>query len=329
MINNRHILNTNPNKNHFTQSYGFYLFKVKNENIGGGTIMTHSDLSNLLLTSECTHSHEELLKEIKEYIIENILGHPLMQHEHNNISILIGGSTSLGVADHQSDVDIFVFCEDIHYEVIHHRYEDAGIIPTGSEFFVDFKLPSGKSGHYKLHRKTELTKGLNEGNMEWLWFSHVSYIVHDSLQIKKLFDKHVPMQSDLLYTLRKNTYIQLRTFAKALDNPVVRGERFPIHFFAVDVYKAALRCAIVVDGYPYPYDKWLVRVAGQLPVGKRVLECADDFFENLKAEDSYRPMFQEDNSFVKMEKRMRKILLEEFRSRDLDEPWLVEWWKYV
>ncbi len=40
-------------------------------------------------------------------------------------------------------------------------------------------------------------------------------------------------------------------------------------------------------------------------------------------------MYQEDNSFVRMEKRMRKVLLEEFRSRNIDDPWLIEWWKYV
>ncbi|MFD1909615.1 hypothetical protein ACFSQ7_45130 [Paenibacillus rhizoplanae] len=94
------------------------------------------------------------------------------------------------------------------------------------------------------------------------------------------------------------------------------------------MFKQALRCAITVEGYPYPYDKWLVQVAEQLPVGSRVLDCMKDFRQYLSEDLSYAPMYQEDNSFVKMEKRVRQVLLEEFRLRGVDEPWLVEWWKY-
>lgn len=76
---------------------------------------------------------------------------------------------------------------------------------------------------------------------------------------------------------RKNSYIQLRSYAKSLDNPVVRGDAFPILFLAVSLYKEALRCAITIEGYPYPYDKWLVPVAKQTTVGRKITECAGDF----------------------------------------------------
>jgi hypothetical protein len=252
-----------------------------------------------------------------------------MQEGIQSISVLLGGSTALGVLDEQSDVDLLVFCEDEKFEEIHRRYEEAGLIPEDSDFFVDLKLPCGKTGHYTLHRKSELLRGLAEGDMEWLWFSHVAYTFRDPLQLQSILSRYSPLHTDFLYKLRKNTYIELRTFAKGLDNPVTRGDRLPILFFAVEVFKAALRCAIVIEGYPYPYDKWLERVARNLPVGKRVLECAEDFFQYLKDENSFKPMYQEDNSFVRMEKRMRKVLLEEFHSRNIDEPWLIEWWKYV
>lgn len=59
-----------------------------------------------------------------------------------------------------------------------------------------------------------------------------------------------------------------------------------------------------------------------------MLDCMKDFRRYLSDDLSYAPMYQEDNSFVKMEKRVRQVLLEEFRLRGVDEPWLVEWWKY-
>ncbi len=282
-----------------------------------------------MLVPENKLAHADLLREIGEYITLNILENPLMQNDGQDVSILLSGSTSLGVLDKKSDVDLLVVCEDERYDVICRRYEEAGAIPKGSDFFVDLRLPSGKIGHYTLHKRSELTQGLSNEDMEWLWISHVAHIYHDPLQIMSLLKTCCPLKSEFLNKLRKNTYIQLRTLAKGLDNPVVRGEPFPILFFAVELFKESLRCAITIEGYPYPYDKWLVPVASNMPIGKRVLESAGDFFVYLKDDASYAAMFQEDNNFVRMEKRIRKILLEEFRSRNIDEPWLIEWWKYV
>lgn len=91
------------------------------------------------------------------------------------------------------------------------------------------------------------------------------------------FHSYVPLQPEVLMKFRKNSYIQLRSYARSLDNPVVRGDAFPILFLAVSLYKEALRCAITIEGYPYPYDKWLVPVAQQTVVGRKILECAGDF----------------------------------------------------
>ncbi|MEC0131920.1 nucleotidyltransferase domain-containing protein [Paenibacillus odorifer] len=291
--------------------------------------MVKSVLSDILLTPDKTQLHSELLEEIGQYITQEILNHPLMKEESQRVSILLDGSTALGVVDEQSDVDIIIICQDEYYSSINHRFEQAGLIPEQSSFFMDLRLPSGKSGHYTLHKISEIKAALMSGNMEWLWNASISYIYYDRLDVKSLFDAYVPLQPEVLMRFRKNSYIQLRSYAKSLDNPVVRGDAFPILFLAVSLYKEALRCAITIEGYPYPYDKWLVPVAKQTTVGRKITECAGDFWSFIRDDESFAPMYQEDNNFVKMEKRFRKILVEEFRMRGINEPWLVEWWKFM
>ncbi|AWV31523.1 nucleotidyltransferase domain-containing protein [Paenibacillus odorifer] len=291
--------------------------------------MVKSVLSDILLTPDKTQLHSKLLEEIGQYITQEILNHPLMKEESQRISILLDGSTALGVVDEQSDVDVIIICQDEYYSSVNHRFEQAGLIPKQSSFFMDLRLPSGKSGHYTLHKISEIKAALMSGNMEWLWNASVSYIYYDRLDVKSLFDAYVPLQPEVLMRFRKNSYIQLRSYAKSLDNPVVRGDAFPILFLAVSLYKEALRCAITIEGYPYPYDKWLVSVAKQTTVGRKIMECAGDFWSFIRDDESFAPMYQEDNNFVKMEKRFRKILVEEFRMRGIDEPWLVEWWKFM
>jgi hypothetical protein len=291
--------------------------------------MMKSVLSDILLTPDKVELHSELLEEIGQFITQEILNHPLLLEDLQRVSIILDGSTALGVVDGQSDVDVVLICEDESYSRINHRFEEAGLIPEHSSFFMDLRLPSGKTGHYTLHRISEIKEALLSANMEWLWNASVSYIYYDPLDLKSLFHSYVALQPEVLTRFRKHSYIQLRSYAKSLDNPVVRGDAFPILFLAVSLYKEALRCAITIEGYPYPYDKWLLPIAQQTTVGRRILECAGDFWSYLREDESFAPMYQENNNFVKMEKRFRKILVEEFRLRGMDEPWLVEWWKFM
>ncbi|WP_339312861.1 hypothetical protein [Paenibacillus sp. FSL M7-0896] len=287
-----------------------------------------ASLSSLLLKPDNRQRHNELLREIGSYISTHILNHPLLAEDCGHISILLDGSTALGIVDDSSDIDLILVCRDECYEPITSRFERAELIPERSSLFVDVHLPSGKTGHYTLLKLSELEQALEKGQLDSLWNAAVACLYHDPLALKALFAQAVPLPSEHLMSLRKKTYIDLRSAAKSLDNPVRRGEAFPILFQAVEVFKQALRCAITVEGHPYPYDKWLVQVAEHLPVGIRVLDCMKDFRQYLSEDLSYAPMYQEDNSFVKMEKRVRGVLLEEFRLRGVDEPWLVEWWKY-
>ncbi|HBS45822.1 MAG TPA: hypothetical protein DEA91_17625, partial [Paenibacillus sp.] len=174
--------------------------------------MMKSVLSDILLTPDKLLPHRELLEEIGKFITQEILNHPLLQEYRQRVSIILDGSTALGVVDGQSDVDIIIICEDESYNSISHRFEEAGLIPEHSSFFMDLRLPSGKTGHYTLHKISDIKEALMSGDMEWLWNASVSYIYYDLLDLKSLFHSYVPLQPEVLMKFRKNSYIQLRSY---------------------------------------------------------------------------------------------------------------------
>lgn len=290
---------------------------------------SNRSLRKLLLAPEKTNEYEMLYQEIEKFVHGELLNHPLLQQDQERISVLLAGSTSIGILDDKSDVDLLILCADETYSGIVSRFTEKGLIPENSEFFVDFRLPCGKMGHVTLQKRSAVETKLEANDLEWLWTASAALILHDSLNVSQLLNKYIPLRAEVVHSLRKKTYIQLRNYAKSLDNPVNRGDRYGILFFGVAVLKEALRCSIAVEGYPYPYDKWLVQVASQLTVGSKITKIAEPFFEYLKDQSTFEAMYQEDNVLVKMEKQMRKVLVEEMRSRGVNEPWLVEWWKYV
>ncbi|WHY19835.1 nucleotidyltransferase domain-containing protein [Paenibacillus sp. G2S3] len=88
--------------------------------------MKKAVLSDILLTPDKLQLHSELLEEIGQYITREILNHPLLQEDGQRISIILDGSTALGVVDGQSDVDVIIICKDESYNGINHRFEEAG-----------------------------------------------------------------------------------------------------------------------------------------------------------------------------------------------------------
>lgn len=189
-----------------------------------------ASLSSLLLKPDNRQRHNELLREIGSYISTHILNHPLLAEDCGHISILLDGSTALGIVDDSSDIDLILVCRDECYEPITSRFERAELIPERSSLFVDVHLPSGKTGHYTLLKLSELEQALEKGQLDWLWNAAVACLYHDPLALKALFAQAVPLPSEHLMSLRKKTYIDLRSAAKSLDNPVRRERLFRFFF---------------------------------------------------------------------------------------------------
>ena len=65
-------------------------------------------------------------------------------------------------------------------------------------------------------------------------------------------------------------YVEMRGEHRAADNPIERGDSVAVLQAMTQTLSHALRAAVVLDGQPYPYIKWLAHAAFQTPTGKRL-----------------------------------------------------------
>ena len=135
-----------------------------------------------------------------------------------------------------------------------------------------------------------------------------------------------PMSPDVRPTLFMNHYIEIRSEHRACDNPIERRDPVALLFFLPKVLAHALRAAMVLDGEPYPYDKWLFQVARSSPTGGLIAPSIDRVLD-LFAAGHLRTPGPEPEHPIGLELRViRNILLESARAGGIDEPWLIRWW---
>lgn len=104
------------------------------------------------------------------------------------------------------------------------------------------------------------------------------------------------------------------------------GARWQLHQAMTAALSHALRAAMVLDGVPYPYVKWLARAAFAAPTGRR-LEPDVTRLLDLLARDALRaPGPEASHPLSHALKTIRGLLIEAAREGGIDEPWLQEWW---
>src|SRR5690606_29507336 len=82
-------------------------------------------------------------------------------------------------------------------------------------------------------------------------------------------------------------YFQMRSFHRACDNPMERGNAVAVLFGVAQALAHALRAALVLDGHPYPYDKWLHLEAVRHPTGRALAAHVEVLLECM-ANDALR-----------------------------------------
>ena len=90
-----------------------------------------------------------------------------------------------------------------------------------------------------------------------------------------------------------------------------------------------LRACLALEGEPYPYDKWLWRVAAGTPTGQKLAPSVERLMGHLAADALRFPGPESDNPLSQELKAFRRELVDAARGRGVDEPWLDRWWLHV
>lgn len=196
--------------------------------------------------------------------------------------------------------------------------------------FIEFEC-HGKPGHMNIQDIESFTTACTACDMDILYQLRHAEIITDPVGAGTLLIKTAakPMRESVRNAFFFFHYVEMRGEHRACDNPMNRNEPVGTLLSLSKTLAHALRAAIVLDGEPYPYDKWLFAAAIRNPTGKQLQPSYENILEYL-SDDCLRYTGQEDTNPVGLElRKIRMILIDAARAHGIDEPWLTQWWLYI
>ena len=268
------------------------------------------------------------VRELKKFIPKFLKQHPILNNFYENASVILHGSLTLGFDDLFSDIDLWFLIPE----------EELVEIKNVSEsLFFEIEV-NKKPGHLNAESIEDFSRCLyqlknyyNQTDMDIVYQLRNAEIVLDKSgrgsELIKVACK--PMNKEVGDLFFYFHYVEMRSEHRACDNPMERRDPIGFLLSLPKVIAHALRAAMVLDGQPYPYDKWLYYAASQTPTGKKLVPSIEKIL-NLIAKDNLRFKGSESDHPISQELRViRRILVETAQVKGNNSPWLEKWWLFM
>jgi hypothetical protein len=260
-------------------------------------------------------------EKLKSYLPALMAAQPILAEFADRAAILLHGSTCRGVDDPFSDLDLYVLL----------RGEDLAEFDRRSPIrFYEFVL-DGKKGHWVAYALEEFTARVDHCDMALISELRTSIALHNWLDgTSELIESaKSPMRSEVQRAFFFYNYYQMRNFHRASDNPMERGDGLAVLFSLSQTVAYALRAALILNGEPYPYEKWLRREALRHPTGEKLAPHVDAILDAIAGGALRLTGPERQNPLSQQARQMRQILIDAARANGIDEPWLIQWWLYI
>ena len=247
--------------------------------------------------------------------------HPVLLRFHQRASVLFHGSITMGIDDQGADLDLWFLLEEPDLAKL-----DAICETRFSQITVD-----GKEGHLTAESVEDFSERLARCDMDLICQLRNAQIMSDNTgaatKLVELARKPMPQQvRDAFFFYH---YVEMRGEHRACDNPIERGNHTALLLGVAKTITHALQAGIVLDGQPYPYDKWLHRAAMETPTGREVGQAVDRIFELLGSDALRLQMPQNEHPITKELMTIRKLLIDAAHARGIEGEWLGSWWLHM
>ncbi len=236
-------------------------------------------------------------------------------------TLILHGSTMLGVDDEWSDLDLWMLLDDADIA----RLDAAS--PTR---FFEFKC-GGKPGHMNACAAGAFRESIRCCDMDAICQLRSAAVIADGAGVagELVALARRPMPEAVRRGLFMYHYVEMRGEHRALDNPIERRDAVAILLSLPKALAYALRAAMVLDGKPYPYDKWLHRAALETPTGRLVAPSVARMLDSLASGALFLGGPEREHPVSSELRVIRGILRDSANARGIDEPWLTQWWLHI
>ncbi|OPZ05922.1 MAG: hypothetical protein BWZ10_02999 [candidate division BRC1 bacterium ADurb.BinA364] len=264
-----------------------------------------------------SHWRERLI----EFLPDFLNSHPRLRPIASAAAMALHGSTAMGVDDDGSDLDIWLALDK---EQVWALNRGAG---TG---FFGFDL-NGKAGHLNAESWESLAARIEHCDMDLIFQLRRAVLLRDPCGAfgRLIESAWRPMRRETRDALFQYHYVEMRGEHRSCDNPLARGDAMAALLAVGKTLGHALRAAMVLDGEPYPYDKWLYRMAVQTKSGGRMAPYVDAALEALESGALHRIGSHKDNPIDRALNAIRAELIRSAQAAGLSAPWLYQWWLYI
>lgn len=244
--------------------------------------------------------------------------HPVLRNFREGAGVVLYGSLTQGFDDEFADVDLWLLLSDDRLRAL-----DAGSSTRFFEFESD-----GKKGHMTAHTCASFRDKVHRCDMDTIFHLRRAVLLADPGGAAGSLCRSVlaPMPAMVRRAFFMHHYIEMRSEHRACDNPIERRDPVALLLSLPKAVAHALRAAMVLDGEPYPYDKWLYHAARRTPTGAELAPHVEAILD-LLAGDGLRSGRPERDHPLSLELRaIRRVLIDRARAGGIDEPWLISWW---
>lgn len=247
--------------------------------------------------------------------------HPVLSKFYQGATVFLHGSTTRGVDDRGSDLDLWLLQSD----------SDLAALDAASDTrFFEIEL-DGKPGHLNAESLSSFSQRLERCDMHLIAELRQAVILADHTgKARELLDMaRRSMRDEVRRAFFFYHYVEMRGDHRSCDNPMERGHSFAVLASLAKTLAHALRAVMVLDGEPYPYEKWLHQTAVLTPTGSLLAPHVDQILNHLAA-DCLRLIGPEPaNPISQTLRQIRQLLIDAARDRGIDEPWLEKWWLHI
>jgi len=258
---------------------------------------------------------------LRAFLPELAAMYPAIRPVWRRATILLHGSASRGLHDRWSDLDVWLWVP---------RRDLRRIDAASPTRFFECTL-NGREGHANADARENVLAAVRACTFGLIHELRNAVVVRDpgGFGRRMIALARRPMRPALRRTLFFHHYVEMRGCHRNLDNPLNRGDRAAVFVALGTTLTHALRAAMVLDGEPPPYDKWLAHAAAGTPTGRivvrrfaRIMRLVGSGALNRRQAEVRHP--------VNLElRKIRADLVAAAHRKGIHDAWLGKWYLFI
>lgn len=231
------------------------------------------------------HNDGRTMNQLGHFIDEKLLQRPELKECRNRLAIVLAGSRAVGYHTSASDYDLLGFCDAPTYaRLLRNTGHDPSV--AGIDISVDRKEAKqmlGREVDFAVYEADRIQHAFQEFNdvVLWIW-TNAQAIVDPCHAVSKLQASFDGYPKNILEQKLKQHF--LRDFHLSVHGLTYHPESrnvFAVLNTLTNKIGEYCRMSCLLDGKPFPYEKWLLRACGDTRLGEHLLPIFESVLATL------------------------------------------------